>query len=565
MRRALLVSLIALVAAVPASADAPDPLPFSTHALVTDNADGSRTLTVYGGTDAQTDPAWHWPTNAKDCHLFRAGAGVAVAWNDPSDSGNELTGPLGSVGVGTGSDDIVHPTPQVDPAMPAAVDISDLSDWHDWRSGCGVFVNGVSQGTWGPFSHTYPASVTGALLACPVFYDVAGTPGGEPDTRNQVTAGGNPHNDDNSVESNAWDPTQPGCVTSNVQGADLVVDKQVAPEHGDAFADSINAESGDVVRYRFVVTNDGTVDLTGVVVNEITSIADCDPVADGFAGALPAGQTVVFTCTHTVGASTLVNVATASGWYLDGGETVGITSEPDSATVSVAPPKSAIAIDNAGPGSAFAGAELAYVLTVTNPGQQKLAEPVRVTDDQCDNDPVALLAKGGDLTPDALDPGDVWTYTCVGNTASGDTLAHNVANVEATDPHGNVVTATDAVDTALVPFNYPEQLVLGERIIPGRARLVAPTGCQAKEFRARVLVGNVATVTFVLDGKVIKRLTDVRSKVVSVRIDPQKLMIGIHRLTANVTFDPATRLKPKSLRVSFQRCARKLVAPRFTG
>jgi hypothetical protein len=76
---------------------------------------------------------------------------------------------------------------------------------------------------------------------------------------------------------------------------------------------------------------------------------------------------------------------------------------------------------------------------------------------------------------------------------------------------------------------------------------------------------NVATITFVLDGKVIKRVRDVRSKVVAVRIEPQRLRIGIHRLTANVTFKPATKLKPKSLRISFQRCAKKLMAPRFTG
>ena len=76
----------------------------------------------------------------------------------------------------------------------------------------------------------------------------------------------------------------------------------------------------------------------------------------------------------------------------------------------------------------------------------------------------------------------------------------------------------------------------------------------------------VKTVTFVLDGKTIKRFTKTsRSGVYAVRINPAKMRIGVHRLVVSVTFRKGSATKPKKLRLSFQRCARKLVTPRFTG
>jgi hypothetical protein len=73
-------------------------------------------------------------------------------------------------------------------------------------------------------------------------------------------------------------------------------------------------------------------------------------------------------------------------------------------------------------------------------------------------------------------------------------------------------------------------------------------------------------VTFVLDGKTIKRFTRTnKSGLYSVRINPKKMQIGVHRLVVSVTFQKGSGTKPKKLRLSFQRCARKLALPRFTG
>ena len=109
-------------------------------------------------------------------------------------------------------------------------------------------------------------------------------------------------------------------------------------------------------------------------------------------------------------------------------------------------------------------------------------------------------------------------------------------------------------------------MIAPERVTPGSARLIGATGCAAKAFNARVRGTKVKTVTFVLDGKTIKRFTKTsRSGVYAVRINPAKMRIGVHRLVVSVTFRKGSGTKPKKLRLSFQRCARKLAVPRFTG
>jgi hypothetical protein len=111
-----------------------------------------------------------------------------------------------------------------------------------------------------------------------------------------------------------------------------------------------------------------------------------------------------------------------------------------------------------------------------------------------------------------------------------------------------------------------EQIVLPERIVPGSARLLAPTGCVARAFNARVSGQNVARVVFTLDGKKIKTLTKPNAGVrFQVRVNPAKMKIGVHRIVATVTFKPETKKAAQTFRISFQRCAKKLAAPRFTG
>jgi hypothetical protein len=146
---------------------------------------------------------------------------------------------------------------------------------------------------------------------------------------------------------------------------------------------------------------------------------------------------------------------------------------------------------------------------------------------------------------------------------AGQTAVHNTATATGCDQIGGCVSAEDTADTALT---QPEQLLLPERIVPGTARLLGPTGCVAKAFKARVRGTKMATLVFVLDGTVVKRVRNTKNaKVVALRINPAKFKVGVHRLVVNVTFRSGSGTKPKTMRLSFQRCAKKLVAPRFTG
>ena len=76
------------------------------------------------------------------------------------------------------------------------------------------------------------------------------------------------------------------------------------------------------------------------------------------------------------------------------------------------PPPPVIAIRKTGPEIAVAGDTLEYTLWVTNPGAVAFpADAVDVTDPRCDDRPV-LESKGGDSSPETLDPGDSWRYGC---------------------------------------------------------------------------------------------------------------------------------------------------------
>jgi hypothetical protein len=283
---------------------------------------------------------------------------------------------------------------------------------------------------------------------------------------------------------------------------------------------------------------------------------------------LDRGEVWVYTCTTTAklgdetkdgnGNSVIVNTVTVKG-HDDSGKPLTATANHSTRVVHPA-----IAIDKTGPATGQAGDKIGYVLTVTNPGDTPLADAsVKVADAQCNGDPITLLGKGGDTSTGSLDPGDAWTYSCSVQTAVGDTAVHNTGSVTGCDTLGGCVNASDTADTTL---SQPQQAVLGARVVPGAAKLSGPTGCTAKAFNARVKGTKIATVTFVLDGKVVKRFkTPLASGNYALRINPAKMKIGVHRLVVNVTFQSGSGTKPKTMKLSFQRCAKKLVAPRFTG
>jgi hypothetical protein len=244
-----------------------------------------------------------------------------------------------------------------------------------------------------------------------------------------------------------------------------------------------------------------------------------------------------------------------------------------------------------GPATANIGDTLYYQVVVTNTGSQPLEVTTTDFSNSCggglflspsDTSPVSM--------PRSIAGGESETYYCRHVVTADDAAANggdyvNTACTSGThdgtpatgDPDSSALC--DSVTVHIVPPTppappaqpaanppNPEQLLLPERITPGSARLLAPTGCQSKAFSARVRGTQIATVVFRVDGNVVARLHKPNANgLFSIRINPARFRTGVHRLVATVTFKPRSGTRQKTLRVSFQRCAKKFVAPRFTG
>ena len=87
--------------------------------------------------------------------------------------------------------------------------------------------------------------------------------------------------------------------------------------------------------------------------------------------------------------------------------------------------------------------------------------------------------------------------------------------------------------------------------------IVGRSGCQRRPFRVQVYGTAITKVAFKLDARTVKTLRRPnRGKRYSLLVAPLKLRRGAHRVTATVTFAPASLTKPKRLRVTFRHCAR---------
>jgi uncharacterized repeat protein (TIGR01451 family) len=97
----------------------------------------------------------------------------------------------------------------------------------------------------------------------------------------------------------------------------------------------------------------------------------------------------------------------------------------------------------------------------------------------------------------------------------------------------------------------------------------APSGCARKSFRVSVKSTDVASVTFYLDSHKLKTLTakNARKGLLSIEIDPTKLSVGVHKLTARITMTHtgSTAAKVGSRSVAVLRCHSAVVEPKFTG
>jgi hypothetical protein len=247
-------------------------------------------------------------------------------------------------------------------------------------------------------------------------------------------------------------------------------------------------------------------------------------------------------------------------------------------------PSPAIALDKTGAATANAGDTFTYSFALTN---------VTLTDDKCQD----TLTRDPAETDDAFDPADVWHYTCTVIAPEGPAEVHNVAEVTAkysnncktktvtaTDDHTFTVPATPPVTPPVTPpADTPPGVtppagtppagtppagtppaggaVLPEQVISGRAALRGPSGCVKQAFRASVSGRSIASVTFYMDGKRMKRVSGPGS----LRINPKRIGFGRHRVVALVRFTEASGTPSRRLPLTFRRCARQVVNPQFTG
>ena len=249
---------------------------------------------------------------------------------------------------------------------------------------------------------------------------------------------------------------------ANVQVASIALEKTVEdPATGD-FVDSATVEPGADVTFRIVVTNDGEVPLSGVVVTDELG-PDC---ARELGDTLDPGDSfAAYTCVVSEVDEGFVNTAVATATPVDdaGDPVAPDVSAEDAATVAVeAPPvtdlaitKDLIAIDET-------NAVATWQVTVTNVGDTEATEPIVVTDDLAEG--LSYRDAGGDgwvcefvaptlvcVTDTDLAPGGATGFTVETYVeADPDTTVTNVARVdgiEDTNADNNSDDATVEVDS----------------------------------------------------------------------------------------------------------------------
>lgn len=101
-------------------------------------------------------------------------------------------------------------------------------------------------------------------------------------------------------------------------------------------------------------------------------------------------------------------------------------------------------------------------------------------------------------------------------------------------------------------------------------KLTGPQGCVRSSFRASIKSAHVASVTFYMDGHKLRTLTarNARKGLLAITIDPAKLRVGPHKLTAKITM-AKTSSSAKAVHgtrsATVLRCRPAVLTPKFTG
>ena len=254
---------------------------------------------------------------------------------------------------------------------------------------------------------------------------------------------------------------------ANYFGAEpkIDVEKYVSVDAGKTWedADTVTGPSlltGNNPQFKFVVKNDGNVDLSNI------TLSDSDFGLDGLTGDATTGNNQYNIATLAAGASTEVlltgtpwqadqhtNTATANGNYntttvSDTDDANYFGANPDIAIEKVTTATTASGLqtgDNLQ--NVLLGSSVTWTYTVTNTGNVALSS-VNVDDNKLDsaNDPVfnTVISGNGD---DIFDKDEVWEYTATGTAIAGDYTNIGTVTGDFTDGSGNTTSVSDTNDS----------------------------------------------------------------------------------------------------------------------
>jgi hypothetical protein len=227
-----------------------------------------------------------------------------------------------------------------------------------------------------------------------------------------------------------------------------------------------------------------------------------------------------------------------------------------------------------------AGQTVAYLIAVTNTGSVPVS--LSFSDPHCDAG--TIVGPTGPLSGGKLAAGSTVDYTCLHLLASGDAPQYtNTATEVATPPSGPALTVpsnTVVVNLPSAPTPTPTTSTPAP-VTSVAAQKTSRTACTAsaakvssisrvgstrRTFVLRLRAAGIARVTFLLDGRVLKTLThrSVRGGYYSVKVNPQSLSRGTHRVTARVSLsNSACAGVARSFK--FVRAHTPAVTPAFTG
>ena len=201
--------------------------------------------------------------------------------------------------------------------------------------------------------------------------------------------------------------------------------------------------------------------------------------------------------------------------------------------------------------------------TITIDGKVVPRGRIRVTDDTRSTVSVAGAREPGTLvfvTPASSRP----ARTPSRSTSTGRPGRHRQRPARRSLPPAPPVTPADDPAGQPAAVTAPGGGLLPESIVSGLARLRGPSGCVKQAFRARVRGRSIASVTFFVDGKLVKRINGKRTRY-AVKIQPEQLRLRPPPRRRARQFIAASGTAARRLPLTFRRCAQGAVAPRFTG